>query len=354
MRNARCWVWCAVVLFAASVAPALGPAGKEAKPLPIALGMGIADVEAKLGKPQEAASMPDGGAVWKYQGKDARVEISFERGRVTRILQAAVGDDAKEIEGTWKVVSHVQYGDLQPDPDTILLIGGGKITVIEGGEPHQTDRYRLDSNAWPRTIDITEARGDVYRGIYSLSGDDLKICIDGIRGTARPTKFESKRGSDTVLFVLKRESREWSHAGASKPGTKEPAAVEATGPKLVKVSGTVKFKDGSLIQVPADTGLAVITFVPADVGAEAKPGEVRKSTQGKIQPDGRFELYTFKQVPPDGVIPGKYVVRIVAQRNYRDPTSSLVPKKYNDRRTSGFEVTIDRPISDLQFELDKP
>ena len=354
MRNVRYWLSLAVVFLAASRLPAADREEKEPKPLPAALGMGIADVEAKLGKPQEAASMPDGGAVWKYQGKDARVEISFERGRVTRILQAAVGGDAKEIEGTWKVVSHVQYGDLQPGPDTILLIGGGKITVIEGGEPHQTDRYRLDSNAWPRTIDITEARGDVYRGIYSLSGDDLKICIDGIRGTARPTKFESKRGSDTVLFVLKRESREWSHAAASKPGTKERTAVEAKGPRLVKVSGTVKFKDGTIIQVPADTGRAAIILSPADVGGEAKPGEVKKAAQGKIRPDGRFEMCTFKLVPPDGVIPGKYKVTIVAQWKYRDPTSSVVPKKYSDPRTSGLEVTIDKPISDLQFELDKP
>ena len=82
------------------------------------------------------------------------------------------------------------------------------------------------------------------------------------------------------------------------------------GPKLVKVSGTVKFKDGNLIQVPADTGQATITFQVAETGGDAKTGEVRKGAQGKSQPDGRFELYTFKQMPPDGVIPGKYKVTL--------------------------------------------
>lgn len=125
------------------------------------------------------------------------------------------------------------------------------------------------------------------------------------------------------------------------------------GPKLVKVSGTVKFKDGNLIQVPADTGQATITFQVAETGGDAKTGEVRKGAQGKIQPDGRFELYTFKQMPPDGVIPGKYKVTIVAQKKYMDPASSVIPSKYNGPATSGFEITVDKPRNDLEFLLDK-
>ena len=71
------------------------------------------------------------------------------------------------------------------------------------------------------------------------------------------------------------------------------------GPKLVKLSGTVKFKDGDLIPVPADTGEATVAFqVAAETGGDAKTGEVRKGASGKIQPDGRFELYTFKQRRP--------------------------------------------------------
>jgi hypothetical protein len=128
------------------------------------------------------------------------------------------------------------------------------------------------------------------------------------------------------------------------------------GPKLVKVSGTVKFKDGTLIQVPPETGQATITLSPAEASADAKSGEIRKGATGKIDPEGgRFELYTFKQVPPDGVIPGKYKVMIVAQKKYMDPTSSVIPPKYNNAATSGFEtITIDKPRNDLVFELDKP
>ena len=125
MRNVRCWVSFAVVMLAVSLLPGCGRGEKEAKPLHVALGMSTADVEAKLGKPQETASTPDGPTVWTYEENDTRVEVSFEDGRVTRIVHAMVGDDAKEIEGTWKVVSLVNEGKLEDPTPMTFAIGGG-------------------------------------------------------------------------------------------------------------------------------------------------------------------------------------------------------------------------------------
>ena len=175
MRNVRCWVWCAVVMLAASLLPACGREAKEAKPLPVALGMSTADVEAKLGKPPERASMPDGATVWKYLEKEKRVEITFERGRVNEIVQAVVGDDAKEIQGTWKLGSLVNEGKLEDPTPMTFAIGGGKITTLEGPDAEESGQYRLDSTASPKTIDLIGGEGQVVRGIYSLSGDELKI-----------------------------------------------------------------------------------------------------------------------------------------------------------------------------------
>jgi uncharacterized protein (TIGR03067 family) len=351
MRKARCWVVLAVAMLVSSAVLASAPGGKEAKPLPVALGMSAANVEAKLGKPQETASSPDGTAVWTYQEKDARAEISFERGRVARIVQAAVGDDAKEIQGTWKVVSLVEDGSPRTEPETILVIGDGKITPIVDGKAEETGQYRLDSTALPRTIDVLEANSDVGRGVYSLAGDELKICIAGKPGTARPTKLESKPGSDTAMVVLKRQSREWKHPVASESTPKVSPKPESQGPKLVKVSGTVKFNDGSLIPVP-EKGKGrppTIMFAPT---AEPAPGQIRKGAGGTIDEKGHFELMTFK--PGDGVIPGKYVVTIHANSKYPpEPGSSLVPLKYTRAQTSGLEVTIEKPMSDVQFELEK-
>ena len=353
MRNARCWVSFVVMLLAVSRVLASGREGKDAKHLPVALGMSTTDVEAKLGKPHQTTAMPDGGTVWKYQAKDTRVEISFQRGRVTRILQAAVGDDAKEIQGTWQIVSAVAEGKPETAPVMTFAIGGGKMTPVNGPQSGESGEYRLDSTALPKAIDIIEPGAKIARGIYTLAGDDLKICV-AKPGDPRPAKFESQPGIETAIIVLKRQSREWSHAVASKPALKEPAAVEARGPKLVKVSGTVKFKDGTPLQVP-EGGRAAITFAPADT-REITEGQIRKGASARIRPDGTFEMMTIR--PGDGVIPGRYMVFLMTQKNVaanpNDPANQFVPKKYTSAVTSGLEVTIDKPTSDLRFELDKP
>lgn len=123
-----------------------------------------------------------------------------------------------------------------------------------------------------------------------------------------------------------------------------------SGPKMVKVSGIVKYKDGTMLEVP-EHGMASITFDPVDLGAAPTSDQPRKGASARIQPDGTFELTTVK--PGDGVIPGKYRVMILARRSYTNPSTVMIPLKYTDSRTSGFEVTIDKPRSDLLFELDK-
>jgi hypothetical protein len=217
MSSARWSVGLAVILVGVSAAAAFAADAQEMKPLPVALGMSMADVEAKLGKPQATVALPDsGGAIWEYQDRNARVAISFDRGYVSRILQAAIGDDAK------------------------------KATAAE-----------------------------------------------------------------------------------AKPIT------------LVKVSGTVKFKDGALIPSPeAGKGPPpTINFRPVGTAA---PGQARKGAGALIKADGTFEVMTFK--PRDGLIPGKYAVSI---------GSDFVPEKYRDADTSGLEIDIQKPTSDLAIELEK-
>jgi hypothetical protein len=126
-----------------------------------------------------------------------------------------------------------------------------------------------------------------------------------------------------------------------------------SGPKMVKVSGIVRYKDGTMLQVP-EKGMASITFEPVDLGAApTSDQQPRKGAGAKIKPDGTFELSTVKLNPPDGVIPGKYRVKILALRSYTNPSTVMIPLKYTDSKTSGFEETIDKPRSDLLFELDK-
>ena len=64
-----------------------------------------------------------------------------------------------------------------------------------------------------------------------------------------------------------------------------------SGPKLVKVSGTVRFKDGSLIPVEERGKMGSINFAPV---GEAVAGQVRKGAGGTLDENGHFDLFTFK------------------------------------------------------------
>jgi len=114
--------------------------------------------------------------------------------------------------------------------------------------------------------------------------------------------------------------------------------------RLVKVSGMVKFKDGSLLEGQ----YRFITFNPS--GPEADD-TLHKGAGGEIKPDGRFEVTTVK--PGDGVLPGRYKVTIKCLKSYADPDSLTIAKKYAEVSTTPFEVTIEKSLTDLEFLLDK-
>ena len=140
--------------------------------------------------------------------------------------------------------------------------------------------------------------------------------------------------------------------GIAAIGCLATAGCGSKGLKLLKVSGTVKFKDGSAVPVPSG-GKAVIAFQrvenPADASAESGP---TRGASGDIKPDGTFVMQSV--TPGDGVMPGKYKVTVTVWEQYMDPSTSLIPAKYGSPDTSDIpEVTIEKPVSDLVIQLDK-
>ena len=117
---------------------------------------------------------------------------------------------------------------------------------------------------------------------------------------------------------------------------------------LLKVSGTVKFTDGTI----PEGQYRFVTFQPDPPRpASSENFDPKKGAGGEIRPDGSFALTTIK--PGDGVLPGHYKVTIKCLKNYADPASLTIPKKYADFSTTPLEVTIDQQRSDLVFELEK-
>jgi hypothetical protein len=104
-------------------------------------------------------------------------------------------------------------------------------------------------------------------------------------------------------------------------------------PKRVTVSGRVLL-DGK----PLEFG--VVRFFP----------ENQRMASGGIQRDGSFKLNTFSE--NDGCFIGKHPVAINSAENISASKMKwYAPKKYADPNTSGLEVDIPGPRSDVIIEL---
>jgi RNA polymerase sigma factor (sigma-70 family) len=116
--------------------------------------------------------------------------------------------DRDKLQGTWKVVAATLDGTTDgPEVDQVkkqleIVFKGDKLTIKVAAD------YKLDPTTSPKQIDLSvsyapEEERRTIRGIYDLSGDDLKLCLGG-PDTDRPTAFASEKGSRRMLLVLKR------------------------------------------------------------------------------------------------------------------------------------------------------
>jgi uncharacterized protein (TIGR03067 family) len=125
----------------------------------------------------------------------------------------------RKLIGTWKVVLAERDGKALGEPITATkwVITGTAFTARLPREGKGKFAYRLGETDKRGTIDVEVLESEwadlgprkrVYRGIYLLEGDNLKICYGPPYGSdkERPTAFGTKPGSGNALFVLTRES----------------------------------------------------------------------------------------------------------------------------------------------------
>ena len=117
--------------------------------------------------------------------------------------------DAGKMVGTWTYVSGEKNG-AKVDPET-LKGGTVKITketiTLESPQGKFVIKYTLDTKNSPVSLsmEMTESpfgAGAMAKGIIDVKGDELKLCY-ATEGDA-PKKFETKEGSNSHLFVLKK------------------------------------------------------------------------------------------------------------------------------------------------------
>lgn len=120
-------------------------------------------------------------------------------------------NERQKLLGNWKVVSGRVNGKPMADPSkTSLAIRPGQFVLAEGTRSVVATCV-VDSASSPKTIAVYMRSGLALNRLnwaYSLSGDDLTLCVTPKPGAAPPTELESTEGDGRMLLNLVRAPAE--------------------------------------------------------------------------------------------------------------------------------------------------
>ena len=126
------------------------------------------------------------------------------------MIQEAIRLDQQRLQGTWKVISADVGGRSAGLKQNVRWIIAGSKIVMELGERRE-GKFSLDASKSPRRIDIVamasdgKQKADSLLGVYELSGDELRVCLDS-GDEPRPASLRSSQDTNQVSLVLQRES----------------------------------------------------------------------------------------------------------------------------------------------------
>ncbi len=137
-------------------------------------------------------------------------------------------DDAKNIQGTWKVVSFKGSNESPSEEELskvrVRIKDDQLIFVVNGSDSEGALKFRLDTAKKLKEFDFifvirasAKSKGSepLHPGIYELNGDELKICWRLVKPIAtkdkdkktemavRPKEFKSD--DNHTLLILKRD-----------------------------------------------------------------------------------------------------------------------------------------------------
>jgi RNA polymerase sigma factor (sigma-70 family) len=110
--------------------------------------------------------------------------------------------DLDRLQGVWSVVSIEQGGKPAKLEQAVFMVDGKRACWQTSKFEMQGGLY-LDPTSKPKTYDLAMSTRTM-EGIYSLDRDTLRLCYDPAAEAKRPVRFTAEKGSQQVLFVLKR------------------------------------------------------------------------------------------------------------------------------------------------------
>ena len=122
--------------------------------------------------------------------------------------------ELKAMAGVWRPISTENNGNKASGEVLKDILwardADGKWAMQRGGETVlEWTVKKIDTTKKPKTIDLEVTsgsyKGQVYRGIYELDGDTLRVCLAQPERVERPTEFSAGKGSGSALSEFKRE-----------------------------------------------------------------------------------------------------------------------------------------------------
>ena len=133
------------------------------------------------------------------------------------------------LQGTWSVTALEMNGEAMAGPmlaEARLVIKGNRFTSTGMGAVYK-GTLQVDTSMTPHRLDMKfdagPEKGNTNLCIYKLSGDTWKICI-ATRGSVRPSRFASPKGSGFAVETLTRGSAPVA-AAKTKPRRAAPKAA---------------------------------------------------------------------------------------------------------------------------------
>ena len=127
--------------------------------------------------------------------------------------QEKTGDDAKDMQGVWKVIDLEANAEKKPAEEfqgIQVIVKGNELWAVKptGADPKL--KFTLDPQKSPKTIDLTvqegNDKGKVVLGIYSVKDGQLRLCINIFgEASSRPTEFKTRDRDGVAFAILERE-----------------------------------------------------------------------------------------------------------------------------------------------------
>ncbi len=142
-----------------------------------------------------------------FAGAEGNVQIAG----ITQPAGPVAGEprtDKDKLRGTWIPVAVTEAGKEIPEEEVQaknfeMVITADKLNLPIRDDSKQV-AYKLDPSKKPKQIDLLVEEGKTAKGIYSLEGTTLKLCVDKGDGE-RPTEFTAPKDSNQILIVLKKK-----------------------------------------------------------------------------------------------------------------------------------------------------